>query len=83
MQNISDDTTEPTFISDKNRQRSILIATCAALMAVIASVSGLNVAQPLLALNLGASQSEVLWMINIYAVTLAALLLPLGAVGDR
>ncbi|AGP34444.1 hypothetical protein SCE1572_07940 [Sorangium cellulosum So0157-2] len=52
-------------------------------MAVIASVSGLNVAQQQLAVALDASQSDVIWMINIYAVTLAALLLPLGAIGDR
>ena len=83
MEDISHRKAEPTFISDKARQRSILIAMCIALMAVIASVSGLNVAQPPLALDLDASQGEVLWMINIYAITLAALLLPLGAVGDR
>ncbi|MCW5717442.1 MAG: MFS transporter [Bauldia sp.] len=52
-------------------------------MAVIAAVTGLNVAQPHLALDLEASQSQVLWMINIYAISLAALLLPLGGVGDR
>ena len=32
---------------------------------------------------LSASQSDILWMINIYTITLAALLLPLGAAGDR
>lgn len=63
--------------------RKILIAVCIALMAVIASVSGLNVAQPMLALEFNASQNSVLWMINIYTLTLAALLLPLGAIGDR
>ncbi|WP_437571905.1 MFS transporter [Sorangium sp. So ce542] len=66
-----------------SQRRAVLAGVCVALMAVIASVSGLNVAQQQLAVALGASQSEVLWMINIYAVTLAALLLPLGAVGDR
>jgi EmrB/QacA subfamily drug resistance transporter len=63
--------------------KHILIAVCIALMAVIASVSGLNVAQPMLALEFNASQNTVLWMINIYTLTLAALLLPLGAIGDR
>nr|WP_221374662.1 MFS transporter [Actinoplanes polyasparticus] len=63
--------------------RSILIAVCVALMAVIASVSGLNVAQQEIAVAFGASQSTVLWIINTYTLTLAALLLPLGAVGDR
>ncbi|XVQ90263.1 MFS transporter [Microbispora siamensis] len=54
-----------------------------ALMAVIASVSGLNVAQTHMAVEWGASQTTVLWIINIYTLALAALLLPLGAIGDR
>ncbi|MBB5782183.1 MFS transporter [Nonomuraea jabiensis] len=52
-------------------------------MAVIASVSGLNVAQPELAVAFDASQTEVLWFINVHTLSLAALLLPLGALGDR
>nr|SBP00000.1 integral membrane transport protein [Nonomuraea gerenzanensis] len=52
-------------------------------MAVIASVSGLSVAQTHLAVEFSASQTTVLWMINIYTLALAALLLPLGAIGDR
>nr|WP_269327478.1 DHA2 family efflux MFS transporter permease subunit [Kineosporia mesophila] len=63
--------------------RLILIAVSVALMAVIASVSGLNVAQNELSVAFGASQSGVLWIINIYTLALASLLLPLGAIGDR
>ena len=74
--------TEPTIL-DPRQRHTILIGVCIALMAVIASVSGLNVAQPQLALALDASQGDVLWVINIYTITMAALLLPLGAVGDR
>ncbi|MFI2667681.1 MFS transporter [Micromonospora carbonacea] len=70
-------------IQDPRQRRAILIAVCTALMAVIASVSGLNVAQPQVAVALDASQSAVLWMINIYTLSLSALLLPLGALGDR
>ncbi|MFC8128731.1 MFS transporter [Streptomyces sp. NPDC057302] len=70
-------------VPDARRRRTILIAVCIALMAVIASVSGLNVAQPDLAIAFGASQSTILWIINIYTLSLAALLLPLGALGDR
>ncbi|WP_375000583.1 MFS transporter [Aeromicrobium sp. CTD01-1L150] len=73
---------DPT-IHDPRQRRAILLAVCIALMAVIASVSGLNVAQPQLAVEFDASQSEVLWFINIYTISLAALLLPLGAIGDR
>ena len=70
-------------ITDPRQRRSILVAVCLALMAVIASVSGLNVAQPDLATTFDASQTQVLWFINIYTLTLAALLLPVGALGDR
>lgn len=70
-------------IHDARQRRTILVAVCVALMAVIASVTGLNVAQPDLAVEFDASQSEVLWFINLYTMSLAALLLPLGALGDR
>lgn len=73
---------DPT-VHDPRQRRTILIGVCIALMAVLASVSGLNVAQQQLAFAFDASQSDVLWMINIYTLVLAALLLPLGAVGDR
>lgn len=70
-------------IHDARERRRVLIAVCVALIAVIASVTGLNVAQPELAVEFDASQSEVLWFINLYTISLAALLLPLGALGDR
>ncbi len=67
----------------KREQNWILTTMCVALMAVIASVSGLNVAQQELALDFGASQGAVLWIINGYTLALAALLMPIGAIGDR
>src|SRR5262245_41640711 len=70
-------------VTDPRRQRNILIAVCTALVAVVAGVSGLNVAQQDLAIELGASQSQLLWIINGYTMVLAALLLPIGAIGDR
>src|SRR5690554_3778644 len=80
---IENTASEPDTKKTPAQLRKILVAVCIALMAVIASVSGLNVAQPMLAIEFGASQNTVLWMINIYTLTLAALLLPLGALGDR
>jgi EmrB/QacA subfamily drug resistance transporter len=70
-------------IHDPRQRRAILIAVCVALMAVISSVTGLNVAQPELAVEFDASQSDVLWFINLYTISLAALLLPMGSLGDR
>lgn len=72
-----------TVVLDHRAQRNILIAMCMALVAVMASVSGLNVAQRELATHLGATQSDVLWIINGFTLTLAALLMPIGAIGDR
>lgn len=70
-------------VTDPDQQRRILVAMCVALVAVVASVSGLNVAQQDLARDLGASQSTLLWIINGYTLALAALLMPVGAIGDR
>src|SRR6478752_5129605 len=70
-------------VLDAKRRRLVLIAMCTALVAVVASVSGLNVAQGQLAVDLGATQSQLLWVINGYTIALAALLLPMGAIGDR
>ncbi|MBK1896617.1 MFS transporter [Chryseobacterium paridis] len=78
-----DITKQEIFDAGKNQRRIILITVCIALMAVIASVSGLNVAQLKLAIDFHASQTHILWMINTYTISLAALLLPLGALGDR
>ncbi|MGI9621689.1 MAG: MFS transporter, partial [Acidimicrobiales bacterium] len=61
----------------------ILTGTIAAAMLVVANVSVLNVALPELSVELGASQAQNQWMVDIYAVVLASLLLPVGAIGDR
>ena len=76
-------TPESATVADPRRRTAILASMCIALIAVVASVSGLNVAQQTLAADLGASQSQLLWIINGYTIALAALLLPIGAVGDR
>ena len=70
-------------VLDPQRRTRILVAMCVALVAVVASVSGLNVAQQQLAVDLGASQGDLLWIINGYTIALAALLMPIGAIGDR
>ncbi len=72
-----------TTVLSAEQKRNILISMCAALIAVVASVSGLNVAQQEIAVDLDASQNLVLWVINAYTLALAALLMPIGAIGDR
>ncbi len=70
-------------LTDPRQRRWVLVAMLISLLAVISSMSGLNVAQQALAIDLGASQGELLWIINGYTLTLAALLMPIGAIGDR
>ncbi|MCC6438440.1 MAG: MFS transporter [Acidimicrobiia bacterium] len=79
----SDPHTDDEAVGDARRRQRVLIIMCLALAGVIASVSGLNVALQQLAADLGASQSQLLWIINGYTLALAALLMPVGAIGDR
>ena len=61
----------------------ILAVMCLALVMVVAGVSMLANALPSIAADLDASQSSQQWIVDAYALTLAALLLPAGALGDR
>ncbi|MEM9132662.1 MAG: MFS transporter [Actinomycetota bacterium] len=56
---------------------------CLSVVLVIAGVAGLTVVIPTIGQELGASQTELQWIIDSYAIILAALLLPAGALGDR
>jgi EmrB/QacA subfamily drug resistance transporter len=56
---------------------------CLALMMVVAAVASLNVALPDLARSTGATQSQLQWIVDAYALVFAGLLLPAGALGDR
>ncbi|MGW4912726.1 MFS transporter [Streptomyces sp. NPDC004270] len=75
--------TEPTVATGRAGHRGVLFAMCLALVLVVASVSALNLALPDLAIDLSASNSDLTWIADAYTVALAALVLPLGAIGDR
>lgn len=57
-------------IHDAGQRRSILVAVCVALMAVIAVVTGLNVAQPPLVLGplIRTDENKMISVTGIYAV---------------
>ena len=72
------------LIQDERKRRgAVLRIMCLALMMVVAAVAGLNVALPGIARGTGASQTELQWVVDAYALVFAALLLPAGAIGDR
>ena len=70
-------------MASESRRNLVLTVVCLALVLVMAGVAMLNLALPSIARDLGASQSQQQWIIDGYTVVLAALLLPLGALGDR
>lgn len=76
------DRIEPPALSRSGR-RAVLAAMCLALVIVVSSVAMLNIALRDIALDLGATQTEQLWIVDSYVLVLAALLLPAGAAGDR
>jgi EmrB/QacA subfamily drug resistance transporter len=63
--------------------RRVLAVTCIALATVVSAVASLNVAIPSIARDTHASQTQLSWVIDAYALVFAALLLPAGALGDR
>ncbi len=69
---------------DERKQRgAILRVMCLSLMMVVAAVASLNVALPAIARDIGATQTQLQWIVDAYALSFAALLLPAGAIGDR
>jgi len=72
------------LLQDERRRRgAVLRVMCLALMMVVAAVASLNVALPGIARDTGASQTQLQWIVDAYALVFAALLLPAGAIGDR
>ncbi len=61
----------------------VLFATILASSMAFIDGSALNVAMPALQADLKASGSELLWIVNVYTMLLAALLLVGGALGDQ
>jgi EmrB/QacA subfamily drug resistance transporter len=69
--------------TDPRALRLLLLVLCAALALVVAGNSALAIALPDIAADLSADQGELTWIIDSYALTFAALLLPAGIAADR
>ena len=65
------------------RRWLILYILCLSLTMVVISMSSLNVALPSIQRELGASGSDLQWIVDAYVLVFAGLLLPFGALGDR
>jgi EmrB/QacA subfamily drug resistance transporter len=60
-----------------------LLATCVAMFMLLLDITIVNVALPHIQRDLDASFSDLQWVIDAYALTLASLLLTAGSLGDR
>ena len=65
------------------RRWMILGVLCLSLVLVVAAVSSINVAIPSIRAQLHPTDTQLLWIVDIYAVVFAGLLLPAGALGDK
>src|SRR5436189_4004526 len=69
--------------TDRRQRSLVLVAMCVALATVVSAVSSLNVALPDVARDLHATQTQLQWIVDAYAVVFSGLLLLAGALGDR
>ncbi len=69
--------------ASKRRRWATLAVLCVALLLISLDTTILNVALPTIVRSLGASSSQLQWMVDAYAVVFAGLLLSVGALGDR
>ena len=68
-------TTSPTLRPSQPQTRAVLPVIMVALAAVVSAVASLNVALPSVARDTGASQTQLSWIVDAYALVFAALLL--------
>ena len=66
-----------------SRQRWTLVAACVATFMLLIDITVVNVALPEIQRDLDASFSDLQWVIDAYALTLAAFLLTAGSAADR
>jgi len=66
-----------------SRNRWTLIAVCAGTFMLLVDVTIVQVALPTIQRHLGASFTDLQWVIDAYALSLAALILTWGSISDR
>ncbi|MFV0262605.1 MAG: MFS transporter [Kluyvera sp.] len=66
-----------------SRQWLTLMAILMVYIPVAIDATVLHVAAPTLSVELGTSGNELLWIIDIYSLVMAGMVLPMGALGDK
>lgn len=70
-------------MSSLRKRWLVLLAVMLAFLPVVIDMTILHIAVPTLTLALGASGTEILWIIDIYPLMMAGLLVPMGTLADR
>jgi EmrB/QacA subfamily drug resistance transporter len=65
------------------RKTIVLVSCCLSLLIVSMDATIVNVAIPSIRADLGASPSQLQWVVDVYTLVLASLLMLSGATGDR
>ena len=73
----------PTIEASYRRRWHVLAVLCLSVLLTVVSNMALNVALPTLGRQLHAGASSLAWIVDIYVLCFAGLLLPAGAIGDR
>ncbi|WP_309224733.1 MFS transporter [Mycolicibacterium sp. CBMA 234] len=68
---------------DSRRKMIILISCCLSLLIVSMDATIVNVAIPSIRADFGASGAQMQWVVDVYTLVLASLLMLSGATGDR
>ena len=78
-------TTHVQKVQEKAFERRwlILVVLCVSLLVIVLDNSILNVALPSIQEDLGASSTDLQWMVDSYTLVFAGLLLTAGSLGDR
>jgi EmrB/QacA subfamily drug resistance transporter len=74
---------EPQMNSDTNRKWWTLGAVCVATFMLLLDITVVNTALPAIRKDLGGSFSDLQWVVDAYALSLAALVLTAGSLADR
>jgi EmrB/QacA subfamily drug resistance transporter len=84
MDTLSATATDPPRQTAAGRRRWLILAVlCASVLVVVLDGTIVNVALPTLATQLGASTSQLQWIVDAYVLVFAGLLMAAGSFGDR
>ncbi len=72
-----------TLSFDSNKNKIALVVLCTVLFMIAVADTVLNLALPAISGSLGATDTQLLWIVDVYLLVVATLQITFGSVGDR